>query len=416
MSVNSTRILVLAGAFLCLAASGVAQNRYVLPADFLNSTHPRVLALPAVSHPGAAPQSDRDGLSGIDSVINWTGSFLFKEPGFIGPPRTWLYDVVGNPPEMGGTTTINAPVIPVAMDLLNADGSVLFHYSPRSIVSPTMLSPMFQNATFTSSPTPTQVNDAIQRAGFWGTMAPDWHTMLNGSLKRQRTIAVPAGFYYYAPRPNGACCLYVLVDGTEFGTLMFPASPDDVTTPIGNAEHSGDITTQDISTFLFRDTYLYYGDPNNCCVLGYHTYDSKPGDAKNGYREKRYVLNYSSWVTPGLFDVRWIDVTALGHELAESFNDPFVVSDGLHNLTPWWLAPNGVCSDVVEVGDVVENLANAAFPVKLNGRTYHPQSVALLPWFEFQSPSTAIDGAYSYPDETAVPALSPFVGPGCIGH
>jgi len=195
---------------------------------------------------------------------------------------------------------------------------------------------------------------------------------------------------------------------------MFPANPEDTSTPIGAAEHDGDITTQDISTFLFRDTYLYYGDPNNCCVLGYHTYDSEPGDATNGNRERRYVLNYSSWVTRGLFDVRWIDVTATGHEIAESFNDPFVVSDGRHNLSPWWLAPNGVCSDVVEVGDVVENLADATFPVTMNGRTYHPQNVALLPWFEFQSPSTAIDGAYSYPNETVVPALSPFERPGCL--
>jgi len=243
---------------------------------------------------------------------------------------------------------------------------------------------------------------------------PDWHTMLNGSLKKERTINVPEGYYYYALGAGAGCCLYVLIDGNEFGALMFPASPDDTSTPIGAAEHDGDITTQDISTFLFRDTYLYYGDPNNCCVLGYHTYDSEPGDAMNGNREKRYVLNYSSWVTPGLFDVRWLDVTALGHELAETFNDPFVVSDGRHNLSPWWLAPNGVCSDVVEVGDVVENLADAVYPVTINGRTYHPQNVALLPWFEFQSPSTAIDGAYSYPNESVVPALSPFEVPGCL--
>jgi len=411
---NAARMLVLAGFVLIGAAQGDAQSSYELAPDFLKHVHPRVSVLPPVTHAGAAAQADDGGISGIDSVVNWSGSYRFAEPWFIGPPRLWLYNQVGNPPEWGGTTTIDAPVIPVAINLLNADGSIRFQYHPGLIAPLTMKSPLFENANFTSSPAPTQINDAIERATFWSSMAPDWHTMLNGSLKRERTINVPEGYYYYALGAGSGCCLYVLLEGNEFGTLMFPANPEDTSTPIGAAEHDGDITTQDISTFLFRDTYLYYGDPNNCCVLGYHTYDSEPGDATNGNRERRYVLNYSSWVTRGLFDVRWIDVTATGHEIAESFNDPFVVSDGRHNLSPWWLAPNGVCSDVVEVGDVVENLADATFPVTMNGRTYHPQNVALLPWFEFQSPSTAIDGAYSYPNETVVPALSPFERPGCL--
>jgi hypothetical protein len=49
----------------------------------------------------------------------------------------------------------------------------------------------------------------------------------------------------------------------------------------------------------------------------------------------------------------------------------------------------------------------------MNGTTYHPQNEALLQWFEFQFPSTAIDGAYSYPDETTLPTLSPIQLPGC---
>jgi hypothetical protein len=49
----------------------------------------------------------------------------------------------------------------------------------------------------------------------------------------------------------------------------------------------------------------------------------------------------------------------------------------------------------------------------MNGRTYHPQNEALLQWFEFESPSSAIHGAYSYPDETTLTALSPIELPGC---
>jgi len=34
--------------------------------------------------------------------------------------------------------------------------------------------------------------------------------------------------------------------------------------------------------------------------------------------------------------------------------------------------------------------------------TYHPQTEALLQWFEEISPSDALGGAYSYPDTTAL--------------
>jgi hypothetical protein len=245
-------------------------------------------------------------------------------------------------------------------------------------------------------------------------MAPDWHTLLLASLKQERTMQVPNGFYYYALKKNGKCCLFVLVDINEFGNLLFPATATDTTTPMGAAENAGDITTKDISTFLFPNTYLYFnGNPNDCCVLGYHTYDQEPGDAANGNRQKRYVMDYSAWISPGLFGSGFVDVTALGHEVAETFNDPFVVSDGKHNLTPWWLSPNGNCQDDLEDGDVIEGLPHATYPVTMNGMTYHPQNVALLPWFEFESPSTAIDGAYSYPDEGVLPDLSPIELPNC---
>lgn len=68
----------------------------------------------------------------------------------------------------------------------------------------------------------------------------------------------------------------------------------------------------------------------------------------------------------------------------------------------------------VEVGDVIEGLPGQVFPITMpNGFTYHPQNEALLQWFEFQSPSTAINGAYSYPDITTLTALSAVQKAGC---
>jgi len=398
-----------------LLGGAVAQDSHRLPPDYLSKANPRFIVLPP-SPKAAAVLSNANGIPGIDSLTNWNGSF--QTPGYDpnGKPRdNWIYNMVGNPPARGGTTNINAPVVPVALDLLNPDGSVFLHYDPTPYILPTLQSPVFQNSTFTSSPIATQTSDAIQRAEFWNVMAPDWHTMLLASLKQVRTMQVPANFYYYALKNNGDCCLFVLIDIGEFGNLLFPTVPTDTTTPIGAAENAGDITTKDISTFLFPNTYLYFnGNPNDCCVLGYHQFDFEPGDAGNGNRPKFYVMNYSSWISAGLFGGGFTDVTALSHEVAETFNDPFVVFDGKHNLTPWWLAPNGNCQDDLEVGDVIEGLPHAVFPIKMpNGFTYHPQNVALLQWFEFQYPSTAIDGAYSYPDENTLPNLSPIQLPGC---
>jgi hypothetical protein len=110
--------------------------------------------------------------------------------------------------------------------------------------------------------------------------------------------------------------------------------------------------------------------------------------------ERRYVFNYSSWVTLGLFGPSsFADVAVLSHELTETFNDPFG-----GNLVPWWLAPNGNCQNNLETGDVIEGLPNAIKIIHLGGTAYHVQNEALLQWFAGQTPSTAINGAYSYPD------------------
>jgi hypothetical protein len=59
--------------------------------------------------------------------------------------------------------------------------------------------------------------------------------------------------------------------------------------------------------------------------------------------------------------------------MAETFNDPFV-----NNATPVWTGRNGLC-----------------------------QNEALLQWFAGESPSSAIGGAYSYPDPVlTTPSIS----------
>jgi hypothetical protein len=349
----------------------------------------------------------RFGIFGIDSIPNFNLQFFANgiDP-FGNPNRHWYTNTVGNPPQMGGTTMINAPLQPVNVELDDVNGNLRV-ISRHPLVStatpffgPVLNSPIFSNAVYSSGPTPTQFVDAVQRAQFFNhPMQPDWHTLLNPQPLAPLTVHIRqsstcaggfTGCYYYAVlNADGTCCRYILIDFD----LFFDTLAEVVITDIaGNA-----ITTHDISSFLFPNTFLYFTDRRDCCVFGFHTYFADPSSDL----ERRWVVNYSSWMTPGLIDP-WSDVSVLSHEVGEIVNDPFVASDDVHNVVPWWLAPNGECGTLVEVGDVIEGLPNAAFPMTMNGFTYHPQNLALLQWFQVEMPSDALGGAYSYPDTTVL--------------
>jgi hypothetical protein len=399
-------------ASLLLSAAPMEDDQ--LPATYLLGVNPHTTSGESLTggHGGSSTlgRQSTGSVLGVDSVVNWSSYFYF--PDFYHFQFSWSYTMVGNAPFgqggddcVGNTTSVKSPIVPVNIDLRNFDGTPRYVNGQRlfsdgtQYVTPSLLSPVYSNTSYDSSQRPTQFTDAVQRAEFFKTSSDDWHTILKPSVKKAQTMVLVRGTYRFALNSDGSCCLYVLVDYGTFVTALFPATPGDTTTVIGAAENAGDITTRDVSTFLFPNTYLYFnGNPNDCCVLGFHTYDVEPGDKGNGWRERRYVLAYASWISPGLFGGGFQDVTALSHELAETFNDPFV-----NNATPWWLAPNGNCQNNLETGDVIEGLTNAVFPITLNGFTYHPQNEALLQWFAGQTPSSAIHHAYSYPDITVLP-------------
>lgn len=352
----------------------------------------------------------------VDSVVSFNNHYFVSGYDSNGnPANEWYTNTLGNQPQQGGTTTFNAPVVPVIVKLLNYDGTQRYLNGKAMILDPTqnaygqtytplqntMQSPLFNDTTYSSSSAPTQFNDAIQRAEYYNSAKPDWHTMLSPSIKTTRTISLVRGTYRFAAYPDGTVA-YALVDANTFINDLFPATPTDTTTVIGAAENAGEVTTKDISTFLFNNVYLYDGVPSNCCILGFHTYDFEPGTAFNGNSEKRYVMNYSSWVSPGIFNGGIQDVTTLSHELGETFNDPFVASNNINNITPWWLSSNGNCQNNLETGDVIEGLTHEVYSMNMNGYTYHPQNEALTQWFESGSSSDALGGAYSYPDTTVL--------------
>ena len=437
--------LILIAGLCCLTA--FAQDADVLSKNALKGVHPMH------SHPNPAGLKQGNiptphGFpQGVDTIVNFTGHFEAQGVYFDGTPHhIWEYSMVGNPPEQGGTTIYGAPIVPVSLDLRNADGSPRYvHIVAGKVVTcvnpadgsappgctrlfsdvtpfiqPFVNGPVFQNAQYSSSSVPTQVTDAVQKAEFGNHARPDWHTLLAPMVKATEVMTLVQGtnpnrpVYSFALNADGSCCLFVLINENTFNAKFFPPVAPDNTTIIGAAEVAGNITAQDISTFLFPNAYLFSGTTANCCVLGFHSFDFEAGDANNGNRTKFYVLNYSSWMTPGIFDDPsscaptncFEDVTANSHEIAETFNDPFVGFDNLHNITPFWQNPAGQCQDLMEDGDVIEDLPNPTVEITIGGVKYHPQTEALLPWFEFQGNSSAMDNAYSYPNETALTALS----------
>jgi hypothetical protein len=352
----------------------------------------------------------------LESVGTFSGEYVAH--GFSAASTLqshWFYQMIGTVPETGKTTIIAAPIIPVSLDLRNANGSPRFvkghrlFYDASQFVKRVLESPLFVNTHYSSSQRATQFVDAVQRAEFFNRAKNNaWHTILKPSVKKARVMVLRAGSYQFALHKDGTCCAYVLVDFDTFNSKLMPSSSSDTKSPVGAAEHAGDIKPGDVSTFLFPNTFLF-ADPNeNFFFVGFHTFDERPATVSNGFHKQRFVLNFSTWVTPFVFfGDNFEDITAMSHEITEIINDPFVGADGVHGITPWWFSPNGNCQNLMETGDVVENLPNSTFPIRMNGITYHPQNEALLPWFKRQKPSQAIHGAYTYPDERLLTTLSP---------
>jgi len=401
------RVLVLA--IFTLAAYGFSQQILEsdqLPANALQGQKGHSAHIGPQGHKNGMAHASQ-GTAFIDTLTTWNDQFFADGvDANNNPVSRWFTSMIGNAPNNHGTTTINSPIVPIIMDLRNADGSPRFVNgkplvsSAEQYVQPVLDSPVYANSTYSSSSTPTQFTDAVQRAEYFSKAKADWHTILQPSVKTTRRMILPRGTYQFSLNPDGTCCAFILVDFGTFANALFPATADNTTTPIGAAENSGEVTTKDLSVFLFPNVFLF--DSGGCCVLGFHSYDFEPPTDKHNV-EKRYVVAYASWISGGLFGDAFTDVTALSHEVAESYNDPFVASDGIHNVTPWWISSNGQCQNILEDGDVVEGLGNATFPITMsNGFTYHPQNESLLQFFTREAPSSAIHGAYSYPNESVL--------------
>jgi hypothetical protein len=348
---------------------------------------------------------------GLDTVPTFTGAFASPAPSIDfyqndGFTTVSPFVMIGNSPQLGGTTTIPANLTTVSLQLLKADGSVFANVPFGPFEDLTEDSPNFRNAEYSVGHT--QFGDAVQRAEFFNTMGEDWHTLLSPSIVNRATLQIPATVqvqfadgtiitvpgYLTQTAADGSTVVFLL--DLLFNVLDFNQAVTDI--------NAGNFATDAINYHVYPNTFLFsvadeQGDLS-CCVLGFHEYIFDPTVTPT----PRWIYAFASWISPGTFGGGFQDVTALSHETSEALNDPFG-----NNIVPTWQFPGtvGACQANLETGDPVEGLPNATVPIVTHEKhevfQYHPQTEALLQWFEIGNTSNAIGGAYSYPDTTALP-------------
>ena len=355
-------------------------------------------------------RNNQSTIDGLNTVATFDGAFVAEAGG--SQNGDFRFTMIGNDPRVGGTTVYPAAIDEVSLQLLAADGSVYktvpFAPFERKILN----SPNFVPLDYRSGHN-VEYADAIQRAAFYNTMKSNWHTVIFPHVVNRVSIAVP--YAVNVQLENGdivqarSYFTGTAADGSTYVLMLSPLFNFLWDNEVVNEINLGDFTTNAINMTLFPNTFLFDlnpsdpSTPGSCCEAGFHTYFLDGGV----FPQARWITEFASWISPGIFGAGFQDVTGLSHETNEAIDDPFA-----DNGTPNWQFPgqpanSTVCQNNLETGDPIEGLANAtrAIQVKQGGTTtiYHPQNIAMYQWFEMGATSSAIDGAFSFPDETVLP-------------
>jgi len=342
----------------------------------------------------------------IVSVPNFTRSFNYGG-------SNYPYTMVGQQPGAKQTTTVPTSYVPLSFyfdEFVDQNGNNIT-IDTTTITDEIKTSPLFENAQYATGTT--QFVDAQMRAEFWPLFNKDgdndgddnFHVLL---AKPQTLIPVSIEV------PVGSSIVYQLADGTFFAVIDI----NFIVSQLNTLVQTEPITVTSLPIFVTRNAV--YGDfsankPVDCCIGGFHTaFEVNQTATQIFVQTLAFATSLDSDVAFGIFGDpgEFADVNALSHELAETANDPFA-----NNVTPNYQipgAPAGTCQNVLEVGDVVENLSPDYTDVTLHGFTYHPQTLGLLQWFEGKPHSNAFHGDFSFPDPTkltgpftACPATTP---------
>jgi hypothetical protein len=331
---------------------------------FIKDAKPMFAVIPRANGTDAVTQPDVQ-------VPIWTGTFKFNN-------QTFTYHMVGTDPAAGSATS-NVPIVIIPLQFKFSDGTSLSATQTvcgdvKNTKFRVKNSPVLKKFTFSPGGTnvgTTQYVDAFQRANFWSqvsTTAPNYHVLLSPiSFKPLQTINVPAA---NGKAVAGPCAKIGEVDINFFDNIAM-----NLLTTLG-------VPANTLPLFLDYNTFWTSG---GCCILGYHS-------TNNAGTQAYAVAAYSD---PGIFSVPIQDVHALSHEIGEWMDDPLIPSG---NVVPAWGHVGQVsgCQGNLETGDPVTGIA---FTVNAGGTapfTYHPEDLVFLPWFARITPSTSVNGWYTF--------------------
>jgi hypothetical protein len=311
----------------------------------------------------------------VFSVPHFSGSFALQG-------NNYPYTMVGSKPQSGGSTEVPVQIVPISMffeEFVDENGSPIV-IDPSPVMPRIQASPNFRTAQYQNGVM--QFADAVQRAQFNRTASPEWHTLLGKpEILKPLRIVVPRGSARVYRNPSTGV-LYAIVDTDFFLSHL--------NTMIQLEHFQPDALAIAITSNVFLSPQA---DIKKCCVLGFHT-SFDVGELAQLKFVQTFI--WASWVDQGILGTSLADVTPMSHEISEWMNNPFG-----SNVVPAWQVPNSnSCQSNLETGDPLATMPNAGYPVLIDGFTYHPQNQVMMQWFQRGSASDAIDGAFSFPDQT----------------
>jgi hypothetical protein len=332
---------------------------------------PHYASRPLRTAAGQPAANTRVAARTLSTIPYWSASFRTNVKG---KPQVFPYTMVGTDPATGSATTVvPVNIVPISLSFSNGtrlDGSTRV----QSVIA----SPIFQS--FDSQAGFTQYADAVFRASFYRIIeekSSNWHVLLaQPTILATQYITVPAE------------------KGLEFtgSHSKAPIGLMDIGWFTGQLQHlvaSLKLDPRSLTIFLTDNAFLFAGNPGKCCIVGFHSgLLSSQADTT-----QLHTFVWASYSDTKIFDGPLEDITALSHEIAEWYSDPF-----LSNLVPAWALPgsSSCAANILEVGDPIESFHKLSFAITMDGMVYHPQDAVLFSWFARQSPSIGIKGRYSY--------------------
>lgn len=301
----------------------------------------------------------------IETIPTWTGAFPIKD-------KRYRFRLVGRPPD-SSLTRIQVELVAIRLTVPDGPGGKTIVFDATGIMDHIVASPLFS-----ASPTydGAEFGDAMLRAEFPDSN-PGWRTILEPVAGGEIAVAAPPGTVKIKQAKSGKYFGFIkdssIVNKPIAAYLKAHGSHDRI---------SAFITYNSVEKFAY----------------GYHSW-------KWADRKKRAidVYLYSSWME-GIDDVLGFpspDAATLSHEIAETLHDPLIDS-----VTRKWGDPfrkNRCFQRLIEVADAVEFAGLRKLYAKAKGMVdgqpfdFTVQNAALLPWFAREDPSSALDGAYSFP-------------------